>query len=163
MKKEFDFGKIDYQGIGKKVNTVIVEVELYEKECKNFATNEKELMWVFSASCGIWNGRKTDIIAGGQILESLKAYLKNPLLYTIITFWERWNLNDMKCGSKRQCDEIEVFRKLTNIGNIWAYEQECNYLKSIGLYEDGVFKWGNGYWCEKIPTEVVEKIKRLLK
>ena len=162
MKKEFDFGKIDYKGIGKKSNGVVVEVELYEKECKNFETNEKELMWVFSASCGVWNSRKTDIIAGGQMLNELKAFIKNPLLNTIITFWEKWNLNDLKAGSKKQCEAVELFRKQKNIGNIWAYQQECEYLKSIGLYEDGAFKWGNGWWCEKIPTEVVEEIKEIL-
>ena len=163
MKKVFDFGKIDYNGIGKKVNSVLVEVELFEKECKNFETNEKELMWVFSSSFGIWNQRKTDVICGGKIFDELKSYIKNPLLNTIISLSERWQLNDLKSGSKNQCTAVELFRKENKIGSIWAYEQECNYLKSIGLYEDGAFKYGNGWWAEKIPNEVIEEIKDLIK
>jgi len=163
MKKEFDFGKIDYNSIGKRVNTVLVEVELFEKKCKNFETNEIELMWCFSCSCGVWNGRKTDIIAGGNLFSELKTFIKNPLLETISILYNKWNLNDLKSGSKTQCEAIELFRKENNMGGIWAYEQECNYLKSIGIYEDGDFRYGIGWWCQEIPNEVVEEIKNLLK
>ena len=53
MKRTFNFGKIDYYGRGRKVNSVEVKVELSDKG-------------VFTASANIWNSKHTDCVCGGQ-------------------------------------------------------------------------------------------------
>ena len=86
MKKIFDFGKIDYTGTGRKSYLVTVEMEYKEKN-----NGEKVL-----SICGnIWNTRKTDIVAGGQCLDTIARYIKSPLFKEIYRLWKLYHLNDM--------------------------------------------------------------------
>lgn len=87
MKTKIDFGLIDFYGDGKnKRNRVDVELELKE------TPNGEE----FSASANVWNSRHSDIICGGQCLDTLAPFFKNNLLYIkILNFWEKYHLNGM--------------------------------------------------------------------
>lgn len=163
MKKTFDFGKIGYDNPSHKINKVTIDVELTRSQRKDWLTNEKKLIYAFTADVNIWNSKCTDIVAGGQMFEELLPYFKNNELFTqIYNLWYRWQSNDLKSGNKEQCDLILKWRKDNKIPNIWAYEQECGYLKSIGKYEIEDFKYGFGWWCEEIPTDVLEEIKNIL-
>lgn len=85
MKKIFDFGKIDYTGTGRKSYPVTVEMEYTEHDGKKR----------FSVSGNIWNTRKTDIVAGGQCLDTIARYIKTPLFKEIYRLWKLYHLNDM--------------------------------------------------------------------
>jgi len=86
MKKIFDFGKIDYTGTGRKVYPVTVEMEYREKD-----NGEKVL-----SICGnVWNTRRTDIVCGGQCLDTIARYIKTPLFKQIFRLWKLYHLNDM--------------------------------------------------------------------
>jgi len=163
MKKEISFGKIDYNGCGRKINEVTIEISLIEKECRSWLTNEKINTMVFSCSGNVWNTKHSDIVAGGQCLDSLLPYFKDNVLFgQIYQLWVKYHLNDLKSGNKEQCDLIEQWRKENGVSNIWAYERCCDYLKSIDKYEIGYFKYGHGWWCEEIPTEIVNEIKEII-
>lgn len=84
MKKIFDFGKIDFEGKGK-INAVTVEMEYTEKDGKK----------VFSCVGRIWNGRHSDIVAGGQCLDTIAKYINDPVFMEIFRLWKMYHLNDM--------------------------------------------------------------------
>lgn len=88
MKKNFDFGKIDFEKKGAKRNRATVTIELKEKE-----NGQK----VFTASGSIWDARDYDTIAGGQCLDDMRPYLKNNILFLkIFKLWQKYHLNDMR-------------------------------------------------------------------
>lgn len=170
----FNFGKVDANHHGRKINEVVVEVE--------YRARENDGKMVFSSSGEVWNSKRTDIIMGGQCLDSLKKYIPNNiLLNTIVHLWERNHLNDMHAGTREQekclkdfASEKETIRnELRN--NAWnkakiefkysenyfkewqnwnsskwdSYTVDCELLKRHGMYEvekDGEpYKYGHGW------------------
>ena len=119
MKKTFNFGKVDYLGIGKKNCPVEVEVELDENG-------------VFTASGMIYNHMKTDCYCGGQCLDTIAKYVDDKTFNEIYTLWKKWHLNDMHAGTIEQEQALNNWEEKPKY---WSYEQDCEYLKSIGLYE----------------------------
>ena len=98
MQKKISFGKVDGYNSGKKQCEVELEVRLNEKE---------EGKPVFTVSGTVWNIRHTDIIQGGQCIDTVwEEYgkqLKNKKLYKeIMTLWEKYHLNDMKAWCEHQ-------------------------------------------------------------
>lgn len=85
MKKIFDFGYIDFENRGKAKNCVTVEMEYTQ-------TNDKKR---FSCSASVWNSYHTDIVAGGQCLDEIEKYVKNPIFNEIYRLWNLYHLNDM--------------------------------------------------------------------
>lgn len=85
MKKTFDFGKIDYEDKGK-INLVTVDMEYKDK-----GGGKK----VLSISGNIWNKRKTDIVCGGQCLDTIAVYISDPVFTEIHRLWKLYHLNDM--------------------------------------------------------------------
>lgn len=86
MKRNFDFGCIDFEGKGTARNRVTVEMEYKQdgdKKC-------------FSVSANVWNTRHSDIICGGQCLDTIAPYMNNnPVFSEILRLWELYHLNDM--------------------------------------------------------------------
>lgn len=85
MKREFDFGYIDYENRGGAKNRVTVEMEYKEKEEKK----------CFSVSAMVWNVRRSDCICGGQCLDTIAPYMENPIFSEILRLWKAYHLNDM--------------------------------------------------------------------
>lgn len=86
MKRKFNFGKIDFEGRGKAVNLVTVEMEY------NTDGDKRR----FSVSANVWDARYYDIITGGQCLDSIAPYMKNnPVFMEILRLWKLYHLNDM--------------------------------------------------------------------
>jgi hypothetical protein len=78
--------------------------------------------------------------------------------------WESWHLNDMKAGSPRQEAAIREWKKT----NKYEYTAACEYLKSIGLFEDSEYihnekpyKYGYGWLKEEIPQDVLDFLESL--
>ena len=66
INKVFEFGKIDFNGKGRKVHRVSVEVNLREED-----TNYGYKYYSFTASGEIWNARGTDCVVCGQCLDEI--------------------------------------------------------------------------------------------
>jgi hypothetical protein len=85
MKRKFDFGCIDFEDKGTARNRVTVEMEYKEDGDKKR----------FSVCASVWNARHSDIVAGGQCLDTIAPYIENPLYSEILRLWELYHLNDM--------------------------------------------------------------------
>lgn len=102
MKRNFDFGCIDFENRGTPRNRVTVEME-YEQD------GDKK---IFSVSANVWNSRHTDIVAGGQCLDALAPYIDNPVYSEILRLWELYHLNDMHPECEHQ--HVEGWHKLAS-------------------------------------------------
>ena len=105
--KTFIFNKIDYNHTGKKAYLVQLEI--------NLRINDDHKI-DFSASGDVWNTKHTDIVMGGQCIDSIwneyASQIHDVALYkTIMDLWKKWHRNDVNAGCKHQ-------RKLK-----WTYEQ----------------------------------------
>ena len=146
MKRTFNFGKIDYYGRGRKINSVEVKVELSDKG-------------VFTASANIWNSKHTDCVCGGQCLDEVAKYVKSDKFKRIYRFWELYHLNDMHPGTEKQEEAL----KAAGLSS-WAnnYSECCDYLESINLLVDNGYKFGTGWLKRDIPVEDIAEIEKLL-
>lgn len=147
MEKVFDFGKIDLNGCGRKVNKVEVTVELTDDG-------------VFTASALVWNSKHTDCEIGGQCLDEIAEFIKdNEIFNKIYKYWKLYHLNDMHPGTKAQEDALHE----AGIEN-WAneYYKVCEYLESVGLLFDNGYKFGTGWLKYDIPEDDLMDIKNLL-
>ena len=149
MKKTLNFGKIDYNGTGRKINLVTVEINL--KETKNGPA--------FSACANVWNSKQTDIICGGQCLDDLVPFFQDNLVYMIIfSMWKKYHLNDMRPGTPAQEKALEEAGLIEFATN---YTECCEYLKKIGLYNDNGINFGETWVYWPIPENDLETIKSL--
>ena len=89
FRKSFDFGKINYNGTGRRyaVN-VNIEYRLEERDGR--------LFWEFSA-CGSIGQR-----CGGQCLDTIAEFVHNATFRAIHGLWKRNHLNGMTAGSPAQ-------------------------------------------------------------
>lgn len=85
MKRTFDFGCIDFENRGKAKNRVTVEMEYKQDGDKK----------VFSVSADVWNTRHSDIVCGGQCLDTIAPYINNPVFSEILRLWKLYHLNDL--------------------------------------------------------------------
>lgn len=163
MKRIISFGKIDFNGCGRKINEVDVEVEYEDGR--------------FTVSGDIWNARGTYPEIFGQCLDEIKQFLPNDLLFSrIYRLWKLYHLNDMHAGTPKQ--EEAVDRWLQETGQRYDYEKACEYLKSIGLYSVPAFfaepyrknaenmlkpyRYGSEWLMWPIPAEDIQEIKDII-
>lgn len=165
-KRTIGFGKIDWNGSGRKINELEIEMRLED------ADGDKP---VFAASLNVWNSRHTDCVAGGQMLDDkvvLKAVGGNPLYMKILGLWKRNHLNGMHAGTPEQekCladyeSERDAVEKELG-GNPSYYDVSCEILKHHGLYEvrlDGKpYKYGHAWLYRPISEEDLAAIKGFL-
>lgn len=153
MKKTFEFGKIDYNGCGRRINPVTIDISL----------EEKDKGYCFSASGVIWNQTKTDCYCAGQCLDVIAGYVSDPVFKEIYRLWKLYHLNDMHAGTREQEVAIKDWKER---GNRYEYNSVCDYLKSIGLYEvehgGKPYKYGHSWIYWEIPEEDLKRIKALL-
>lgn len=152
MKRTISFGKYAIYS-NRKINEVTIDIELRE-------TDEKQILSI----CGkAWNMFHTDIIMGGQCLDELYRYVKNPLFKEIYRLWKEHHLNDLHAGTPEQEKAIEKWKEQ---GNIYDYVKACEYLKSVGLYEveyNGEFyRYGTKCIYKPIPENDLKLIKHII-
>lgn len=146
-KGKYIIGMCDYDKPGFHRNQADVEWELTDDGC-------------FSASGHIWNGRHTDILAGGQMIDVLvKLFPNDKKLKRIHSIWERWHLNDMRAGSPNQ----EMF--LRHYPDVHDYTARCELLSVAMLQPDNEYihngkpyRYGSAWLKEELPKEVIEEI-----
>jgi hypothetical protein len=154
--------------------SVELEIELKEEneKRKTIDLEEVDKQIILSISANVWNTKHTDLIMGGQINQEIKDYLENnkfkklfvdkETLKKILDIWERWDLNDLHSGTRKQEEALEKWENEKNM-KILDFDKKVEYLKSIGLYEDRGYKYGSSWLYEPLPNEVIEFIKNLNK
>ena len=146
MKKKFEFNCKVRRGNRNYNAVAVVEVELTEEK-------------VFTASASLkWAGKWFGM--AGQCLDDLKKYIHNETYNTIYMMWKKHHLNDMHAGTEAQEKALEEAGYTSWANN---YYECCDYLKSIGLYEDNGYKFGTGWLKREIPQEDLQIIEGLLK
>ena len=171
-KKTLNLGKIDYNGTGRAVNAVTIEVEL--RQCggeKTFTidkatkeriyTDEETERYMELSICGnIWNGNHSDIVCGGQCLDTIAKYIHTAQFREIRRIWKRWHLNGLRAGTPEQTAAIKAARA---IDPKRTYEDDCNLLKIIDLYEveykGKPYKYGHAWIHEELPADVIATVK----
>lgn len=155
--RTFDFGKIDYNATGRKINAVSIDVEL-----KDLGDGK----WEFTACGDIWNSKHTDCLCCGQCLDTISEYVHTPIFKEIYRLWKAYHLNGMNAGTLRQ--EQAIIEKFGS-ENASRYSEECDYLASIDLLEDKEYlyngkpyKYGSAWLYREIPSDDIRRIVTLL-
>ena len=100
----------------------------------------------------------------GQILDELNEYFGNHHTFKeIYKLWKKYHLNDMNAGTIEQEKAIKEHEYL--FGEM-DYTAECEYLKSINMFEvplnGEVYKYGYGWLYREIPIHDLNKIENLI-
>jgi hypothetical protein len=112
---------------------------------KCFVTIELKEGNVFSVCGEIWKQNMSDIVSGGQNLDTLlELFPDSKKMEKIHTLWKRWHLNDMNAGCEHQ-------RQMNwNNDKIGKACPICRY------------KYGTAWIKEEIPQKTIEEIKSLI-
>lgn len=181
MKKIIDFGKIDYNGSGRKNCTVTIELELRKKGGEEVFTLDAEgkkkytgeitpVYYEFSACGNIYNPSRSDIYICGQCLDEIAEYIKDPLFTEIYDLWKNYHLNGMNAGTPEQEEAIKKMESGT-----YNYKTACEYLKNIGLYEvkytglsigrvynNELYRYGHAWLIRELPQDIINRITEIL-
>ena len=187
MKKILDFGKISFTNRNRRANRVTVEVELSRKggqeifafdpetKIRMTAGNAPEYMEL--SICGnIWNTRDTDVVMGGQCLDTIAEYAgqlqDKETFLELYGLWKKYHLNGMHAGTPEQEAAIEKWKAE---GHKYDYDAVCEYLKKVGLYEvnytglaigrrydNEPYKYGHGWLVQELPEEVILKVRKIM-
>lgn len=180
-KATVNFGKIAFNYGGRKINSADVEVELDEcggdatYDCHGRATGRTTPKYLaLSISGNVWNSRHTDIVMGGQCLDSMKSYIHTKLFNELYELWNTYHLNDMRAGTPEQ--ETAIKRHEAEIGRRMNYKEACEYLKGVGLYEveytgpsvgrmydHEPYVYGHAWLIQDLPDDVVKRVIEITK
>ena len=187
MKKTFDFGKIAFNG-GRKINRVTVTAELLPRGGDpTFTLDPKTKERIPTGLCApayvelsirgaVWNGRGTDHLTGGQILDVIAEFrdqLSDPDLFdTLFNMWKTYHLNDMHPGTPEQEAAVDAWRAA---GNRYTYDGACEMLKAQGLYtveftgksvgrfyDHESYTYGHDWLIHDLPGDVLLKLEHML-
>ena len=152
INKRISFGKVDFNGTGRRINEVTIDVCLTIKE-----NGDK----VFTASGMVWNARHTDCICGGQCLDEISKTSKghNPLFKRIYRLWKLYHLNDMHPGTEAQEKLLEETKEIHN----YDYDKEKEILQEHNLLVDNGYQYGTAWLYRAIPEEDLKEIYEVLK
>lgn len=158
MKTIINLPKIDFNNIGKKNCPVELEVKLKQQDGEE----------VFAVCGTVWNHIRTDCYCCGQCLDTLAEYYpENTLFQQVYRLWKLYHLNDMHAGTEKQEQAIKHAKENGLLGKTYDYYAVCNYLKSIGLYEDSYngkpYTYGSAWLYRPIPDEDLRLIKSIIK
>ena len=156
MKKIIHFGKRDFNNIGRKINAIDLEVEL-----RPIHKAGKE-DWELSICGNVWNIRHTDIICGGQCLDTILTcvpVLKHNKLYMeLYRYWKLYHLNGMHAGTYKQMHIVSLLRMV----GIRDYDKHCEFLKKHNLFKHEGRKYGHAWYFDPIPSQDLERIKEII-
>lgn len=186
MKKTFTFGKIAYNS-NRRTNLVEIDVELRNRGGEDTFTIDRKTgektftgktpIYTELSICGsIWNCKHTDILCGGQCLDTIAEYrdqLTEPELFDeLLQLWEKYHLNGMHAGTPEQEQAIEEWKAE---GNRYDYTAACEMLKKRGLYEvnytglsigrryeNEPYKYGHAWLVQSLPGDVILRVDHLL-
>ena len=153
MLKMISFGKIDFNGCGRRINEVVVEMRL------NTIGEQVE----FVAHGYIYNSKKTDALCIGQCLDTIAEYINTPLFQEIHRLWKDYHLNTLNPGTLEQTKAVKEWEAA---GHKYNYTEVVEYLKSIGLYEVSrngrPYRYGQGWIYHPIPEADLARIRAIM-
>lgn len=189
MKHTFELGKIAYNNRNKKTNMVEITVELQNcggeptftigENKERIPTGKTTPEYVELSICGdIWDNTHTDILCGGQCLDTIAIFREqlspaNRDLFDLLhDLWKKYHLNGMHAGTPEQEAAI---REWEAAGNRYDYKAACKMLKERGLYEvkftgktvgrmyhHEPYKYGHGWVVNNLPGDVLLKVEHLI-
>jgi hypothetical protein len=149
----FNFGKVDYNETGRKVNKTTVEIELADER--------------LSIVGAVWNARSTDIIVGGRILPEIAAlFPDNAQVQRIAEVAKDWHLNDMHPGTPAQ-EALLAEHEGEYVGSTsWQYYWACDLLAEHDLlvdtspeYGEKGYKYGSNWLTVPLPAEIRAEVQ----
>ena len=141
-------------GTGRGFKTIEVDISLATQVCRDWDTLEEKKMYVFAASAyakGHW-GQCLDYIHQNAERYIVPEEMKQ-LYSRIYNIWNEYHLNDLQSGTKRQTEMLT--KELHRADH---YTEACKYLESVELLEDRGYKYGSGWLCKEIPSEIIAEI-----
>lgn len=92
---------------------------------------------------------------------------KHKVFAVIRKLWSKYHLNDLHAGTKEQEQALaEAYDKQNTKSFLKSFEEKCEYLKSIGLYEveyqGKPYRYGSGWIFSPIPQNELDKINLIL-
>ena len=166
-KKNLKIGRMRVSGYKNPLKvTLDINLEPYTEAITHpFSTPSAiDSFYKLSISGNIWDPMLTDAISVGQNNDTIReAVNENRFVYDagykkedilkLLDIWDNYHLNNLRSGTKKQTDAVREFREKNKITE-WAYEKECDYLKSIDLYEDDGYKYDTEWLFEPLPRHI---------
>ena len=156
MKKVIQFGKRDFRRIGRKINAIDLVVEL--RPLHRAGNGD----WELSICGNVWNMRHTDIICGGQCLDTILTHIPslkhNRLYMELYRYWKLYHLNGSHAGTYKQRHIVSL---LCMVG-IRDYDKHCAFLEKHNLLEHEGRKYGHTLYYNPIPSQDLERIKEII-
>lgn len=176
-----DFGKIAFNYSGRKRNAADVEIEL--RQCGGEPTYDRNgtpsghmtPKYTELAIVGqVWNSTHTDIVMGGQCLDSMKPYIHSDLFNEVYELWAKYHLNGMHPGTPEQ--EAAIKAREERIGRQLTYDEKCELLKEAHLYEveytgpavgrmydHEPYVYGHAWLIQDLPGDVIRRVIEIVK
>lgn len=159
-------GKVDGYENGRR--SCPAEIEMNLKECKPGKLE-------FTASGKVWNPKKTDIIMGGQCIDTLAEMVEKEYkeeVDFVKEMWERYHLNGMHAGTPAQEALLKQAVRNGELSSYGAnnYEETLSYLEKHGLLYDkscegkteAGYKYGSSWLYEPIPEYDLKAIEEFM-
>ena len=141
--------------------SVYVKLELKKVEGKRFDTFAKGEFIAISITGNLYYHERKGVKgfgSSGQIngeLEELNSNWQIPhKLRRLLQIWKEWHLNDLMAGTKSQ---VEALKKCRFSG----YDEQVEFLKSIGLYCDRDYKYGTDWLIKPVPDKIIVELKQI--
>ena len=176
-----NFGKIAFNYSGRKRNAADVEIEL--RQCGGEPTYDRNgtptgrmtPKYTELAIVGqVWNSTHTDIVMGGQCLDSMKPYIHSDLFNEVYELWAKYHLNGMHAGTPEQ--EAAIKAREERIGRQLTYDEQCELLKEAHLYEveytgpavgrmydHEPYVYGHAWLIQDLPDDVIRRVMEIAK
>ena len=167
---EYFIGKCDYAHSGKEDHAAYIAWSLKDGR--------------FSMSADIRNPYGTDIVMGGQCVDTVAAFFPNDKkARRMVEIWRRWHMNDMRAGCEHQraegWDKRPIDPNRPPSTYITLKRGECGLLRDYsgwnmlawatlqdhpnGLLSEPCakcgYKYGTSWLCEELPADVVAEIE----
>lgn len=165
-KIKISLGKVDGYGNGEKNCAMEIEMNL-----KEYKPGKLE----FTASGQVWNLQKTDILMGGQCIDTLAEIVSKDYkeeMDFVKEMWDRYHLNGMHAGTPAQEALLKQAVKNGELDSYGAnnYEETLSYLEKHGLLYDkscegkteAGYKYGSGWLYEPIPEYDLKAIEEFM-
>lgn len=182
--KTIQLGKIAYSYKNRKCNLVELEIEIEEirtqpifdvdTKGKTLKVEEVGKTGVFdwetldrvkegvsiSISAQVWNHMNTDILMGGQCLDTIHQYMPdNEILNAILPIWRTYHNNILNAGTRKQTEALALYLEETN--QEYNYDKAVEYLTLIGLVEDRGYRYGSKWLYRSVPENIVNALINL--
>lgn len=162
MKMKISLGKVAAYS-RRRVNEVELTLRLERKTGgTDIDGNTVDMATAVAITGDVWDAHKTAIVSGGQCQDFIRQlFPADKKVQRICDLWDRWHRNDMRTGSRVQCEFVAEMRERFN--KPFAYADERQLLELVGLSPDPEFgyKYGSGWLIEPIPAGVQEELVAL--